>query len=108
MGLIVLFPCIPGAFVVLPHEAIEEEGDDDEEEESFVADRGQGTLTRKRLRNISAGVWHNAVTAMLLALVIYTGVGRALHGVLWKDANGMRVECVDAVSEVPSCTPTFV
>jgi S2P endopeptidase len=101
MGLILFFPCVPGAFVVLPEEAITGEESEEEQVEELLEDnttRFEVQMTRKRLRNISAGVWHNALTAMLLALVIYTGMGRAMHNALWRDAKAMRVESIDAVS----------
>jgi hypothetical protein len=100
MGLVILFPCIPGAFVVLPQEAVTGDEDEEEvvEEELGRSSKELGKATRKRLRNVSAGVWHNALMALILALIIYTGVGTAMHRIVWKEAEGMRVESVDSVS----------
>lgn len=95
-GLVLLFPCIPGAFVVLPQHAMQDEDDDSDSEDG----EEHGSIMRKRLRTIAAGVWHNALTAGLLALVLYSGLAGVMHQTLWKDANGMKVEWADPVSGV--------
>jgi hypothetical protein len=95
MGLILLFPCIPGAFVILPREAIESE---DEEGPVVGKDCRRGSATKKRLRTISAGVWHNALSAFAIAFLTYSGASNVMHQAMWRDADGIRVEGVDAVS----------
>lgn len=102
MGLILLFPCIPGAFVVLPQEAVESEGEE-ETELNLNVTAARGSLSRRRLRTISAGVWHNALTAMVLALFLFSGLASVTHQAFWKDVNGMRVEKVDIVSSHERC-----
>jgi hypothetical protein len=96
-GLVLLFPCIPGAFVILPQEAVESE---DEEGSDYVIEDtvNSASITRKRLRTISAGVWHNALTALVLAILVFSGMSSVIHQVFWREVDGMMVESVDIVS----------
>ncbi|UZJ54420.1 hypothetical protein CBS101457_003740 [Exobasidium rhododendri] len=94
MGLILLFPCIPGAFVILPHEAFEGEEDEAVRPEESRWD----STTKRRLRTISAGVWHNALTSLVLALFMFSGLSNLMHRALWEEVNGMLVESVDPSS----------
>lgn len=119
MGVLLLFPAIPGAFVALPQGATQGRPDDedadaedplggrdadsgsdsDSEAEldgSFGERRALSDLTR--LQIISAGVWHNALTAALLAFAASTGIGAMVHNFVWTDAGGVRVIYVDPAS----------
>lgn len=67
MGVLVVFPCVPIAYVALP--------------------AAQGRLTRReQLRIVSAGVWHNAGVLLVLSL-LSAGAAR----VFWADAPGLAI-----------------
>jgi hypothetical protein len=107
MGLILLFPCVPGAFVILPRDSIGDGDDDDDYDDEHTIGQSvigeeqsdeQISLTRRRLRTISAGVWHNALTAFVYALLIFTGFTNFAHAAMWKEINGLKVESVESSS----------
>lgn len=91
MGLVLIFPCIPGAFVTLPQEALEDDVD------SFRNNQIESS-SRQKFQIVSAGVWHNAITALLMALILYGGIGSMSHSLFWRNASNLVVESVEGVS----------
>lgn len=105
-GVILFYPAIPGAFVVLPNEASRVEDDEDAEHgadselELGLEDTRQATSVsvREKMRIISAGVWHNALTAAVLGILLLLPFGNFLHALLFNDAGGIRVISIDRAS----------
>lgn len=100
MGLLLFYPAIPGAFVVLPEESVLTAGTSPEEEydsDDSTDHQARQIPIQHRLRIVSAGVWHNYLTIAFLGIVILLGGPRILHNALWTDCGGMRVFRVDPV-----------
>ncbi|MCO5585002.1 hypothetical protein L7F22_038934 [Adiantum nelumboides] len=114
MGVMFLYPIIPGAFVVLPRSASsmgsmtedQEEAENrswqelegglpsEEEEEGFYP----SVTLREKMQIISAGVWHNALTAIILAIFLVIPAGSIIHTLLFYDTGALRVQKVRSSS----------
>lgn len=100
MGLLLFYPAIPGAFVVLPEESVLTAGTSPEEEydsDDSTDHHARQIPIQQRLRIVSAGVWHNYLTIAFLGILILLGGPRILQNALWTDCGGMRVFRVDPV-----------
>lgn len=114
MGVLLAFPILPGAFVVLPDEAFDTDTsgrisnvasssdrlrNDLEDGISLqVGRRGKVLNADSQLSILAAGVWHNAFTFGLLILMTWVGIGTFWRGLAWAEVNGMSVTAVDSVS----------
>lgn len=110
MGIMFLYPAIPGAFVLLPSAAssIGSATDDQEEDENTTWQELEGGLTdeeevehtslREKMHIISAGVWHNALTAMILSIFLLIPVGNFIHNICFYDTGALRVQKVQSSS----------
>lgn len=114
MGIMFLYPLIPGAFVVLPRSASsiglgtedEEEAENqswqelergltsEEEDEDFYPH----TSLREKMQIISAGVWYNALTAIILSILLVIPVGSLIHTILFYDSGALKVQKVKSSS----------
>ncbi|PWN38287.1 uncharacterized protein FA14DRAFT_159922 [Meira miltonrushii] len=113
-GIMFLYPIIPGAFVVLPRTAssIGPANDDAEEDENQSwqeLERGLASeeededfyphvSLREKMQIVSAGVWHNALTAIILAVFLVIPVGSFIHTIFFYDSGALRVQKVRSSS----------
>lgn len=105
MGLFLVFPILPGAFVVLPDDAFEvsdssNTGAAQIDPEVHRLPNGRGKLLKpdSQLSILAAGVWHNFVSFGLVSLLLWIGIGGFFRSLGWEEIEGMSVKSLDPVS----------